>query len=557
MKNVLFGMLVALAAVANAFDRPFTYMAVDEAGGASAKNYVPDVVGLLTPSGVVTSAEAKALTASGYARADASAATGADDARILLFRASRLREIASGGTTFATVGEGYVWSVLEEKSGARRVLAFCARLSEERLAALQAEMTAVAGRYGAALVGGGWFGPFGDSPAVRKLMSGGWLDAQQAEPTAEAAPTLMRVFFDPRRVASYEFRLGRSPGRTDALDLRPALFAFRVHDLRAWQPPPCAAKGAAAAMLGRIAAGEFDDAEKVREVVYRPEGVGTVIDTIADTRSVLQAFGRRRPDLAVVLKPVATDDADYDRTVNAEIVTFADGGRVRAEGFAKSYPKSYARTGDAGSRGKWWWIDRVRANRDRIAREGGAYDVVMLGDSITHFWHDFDYWTGGRRVWEKMSEEMRLLNLGYGGDNTRNLLWRLRNGELDGYRAKVFQILIGTNNRDAPEVTAGEIGEIVRLVRAKHPESKIVLLSLFPREDKAEFHARNQAVNALIGKYADGKTVFHMDIGRVFLGADGHLKRGISPDNDKLHLVGWGYELWWQAVAPKYRELCK
>ena len=29
-----------------------------------------------------------------------------------------------------------------------------------------------------------------------------------------------------------------------------------------------------------------------------------------------------------------------------------------------------------------------------------------------------------------------VLNLGYGGDKTQNLLWRMEHGELDGYTAK-------------------------------------------------------------------------------------------------------------------------
>lgn len=284
---------------------------------------------------------------------------------------------------------------------------------------------------------------------------------------------------------------------------------------------------------------------------------GTVIDVVVDAKTSVDDFLRESPAARAVIRPIATGRADFDAAVNAELVKFADGKRVLAEGFPAKPPRSFARTDVTGSRGKWWWIYRVRENRDRIRREGGQYDVVMLGDSITHFWHDFDYWTGGLKVWEKAQKELKLLNLGYGGDNTQNLLWRLRNGELDGYRAKVFQILIGTNNRSAPEKTAADIKEIVELVKARHPESKILILSIFPREDKTERHLANQKVNAIIAGYADGKTVFHLDIGHVFLDKDGHLKAGLCPDNDKLHLKGWGYELWWNAVSPLLKELCK
>ena len=48
-----------------------------------------------------------------------------------------------------------------------------------------------------------------------------------------------------------------------------------------------------------------------------------------------------------------------------------------------------------------------------------------------------------------------------------------------------------------------------------------------------------------------------MDIGHGFLDGNGRMKAGLSPDNDKLHLKGWGYQLWWDAVSSKLKELCK
>ncbi len=307
----------------------------------------------------------------------------------------------------------------------------------------------------------------------------------------------------------------------------------------------------------RLAAGRAVQALVRARLVCAPPTGGTVIDAIVDAKTALERLLKENPDARVTLRPASSGRPDFDAAVNAEVATFAEMDRVVAEGFPKTRPRTAARTNVTGSAGKWWWINRVRDNRDRIAREGGAYDVVMLGDSITHFWHEFDYWTGGLKVWKKAQSELKLLNLGYGGDNTQSLLWRLRSGELDGYRARVFQVMIGTNNRTPPEKTAADIREIVDLVRARHPESKVLLLSIFPRGDRLDRHEANQKVNAIIRGYADGKTVFHMDIGHVFLGEDGKLKPGLSPDDDKLHLKGWGYQLWWDAVSPKLKELCK
>ena len=45
-----------------------------------------------------------------------------------------------------------------------------------------------------------------------------------------------------------------------------------------------------------------------------------------------------------------------------------------------------------------------------------------------------------------LERDYEALNLGYGGDRTEHVLWRIEHGELDGYKAKVIQLMIGTNN---------------------------------------------------------------------------------------------------------------
>ena len=95
-----------------------------------------------------------------------------------------------------------------------------------------------------------------------------------------------------------------------------------------------------------------------------------------------------------------------------------------------------------------WWEKRHAAKLAEIAASGGEIDLVFVGDSITHNWEGArgpgsDY--GGKPLAE-LKKRYSVLNLGFGGDTTRNVLWRLENGELDGYRAKCVMLMIGTNN---------------------------------------------------------------------------------------------------------------
>ena len=76
--------------------------------------------------------------------------------------------------------------------------------------------------------------------------------------------------------------------------------------------------------------------------------------------------------------------------------------------------------------------------------------------------------------------------MGFSGDRTEHVLWRLENGEVDGISPKVASLMIGTNN--AGDNTAEEIGAgivaVVQKLREKLPQTKVLILAIFPRGEK-------------------------------------------------------------------------
>src|SRR6185295_10141471 len=121
-------------------------------------------------------------------------------------------------------------------------------------------------------------------------------------------------------------------------------------------------------------------------------------------------------------------------------------------------------------------------------------------------------------------------------------------------------IMIGTNNSgsDPAEGIAKGVTKIVETVRAKTPATKILLLAVFPRGEKAEGNMQRdklKQVNATIAKLDDGKHVFFLDIGSKFLQPDGTLTKEIMPDF--LHLSAKGYQIWADAISAKLAELMK
>ena len=160
-----------------------------------------------------------------------------------------------------------------------------------------------------------------------------------------------------------------------------------------------------------------------------------------------------------------------------------------------------------------------------------------------------------------VKETYRILNLGYGGDRTQHVIWRMENGELEGYKAKLFTLMIGTNNSHhdksvKPEEIAAGIKRIIEIIRAKHPESKIVLMPIFPCREKADdpIRVKNEAVNVLIKPFADGETVRWLDFNQKFFNAEGKLTKEVM--NDLLHPNEKGYQIWLDAILPTFKEIC-
>jgi lysophospholipase L1-like esterase len=186
-------------------------------------------------------------------------------------------------------------------------------------------------------------------------------------------------------------------------------------------------------------------------------------------------------------------------------------------------------------------------------------DILFLGDSITDFWRN-----RGLSVWNQYYAPRHAADFGISGDRTQHVLWRVDHGELDGIHPKVVVLMIGTNNTGSdrntrrntvPEVAEG-VQAVVNDIRARLPDSKILLLGIFPRATlNNSLRAQVALINTLIAKLDDGKVVKYLDIGSKFLEFDGTLPRSIMPD--ALHPNAKGYQIWAEAMEPTLDEMLK
>jgi beta-glucosidase len=209
-----------------------------------------------------------------------------------------------------------------------------------------------------------------------------------------------------------------------------------------------------------------------------------------------------------------------------------------------------------------WWKQRHESFNAKAAEaaRNGDIDIIFLGDSITQGWEN-----EGKDVWAKHYSPRGALNLGIGGDRTQHVLWRLDHGNIDGldkpahgHAPKLVVVMIGTNNSNGEDNTAEEIADgnkaIVAKLREKLPETKVLLLAIFPRgETPNPQREKNARASELASKIADGTMVHFLDNGPTFLTVDGTLTKEIMPD--ALHLSPKGYQIWADAIEAKVKEL--
>ena len=194
-----------------------------------------------------------------------------------------------------------------------------------------------------------------------------------------------------------------------------------------------------------------------------------------------------------------------------------------------------------------------RRNREVEALAGKTVDFVMLGDSLTWNWEV----SAGRERYAEVTNEYSVLNLGIPGDRVENLLWRCRNGQLDGYKAKVAMVLVGVNNvwRDSP----GEIFEGIRLVydevERRQPDASIIVLPVFPSGEQSTCERREKidALNRLLEREAKNRRFYWMDFGKLFIEPNGTISKNTM--HDFVHIGDAGYKIWRDAIFKAAREL--
>jgi beta-lactamase regulating signal transducer with metallopeptidase domain len=212
-------------------------------------------------------------------------------------------------------------------------------------------------------------------------------------------------------------------------------------------------------------------------------------------------------------------------------------------------------------------LTQLEADRhDRfIARaQAGDIDLVFFGTTDTEMWHWKDR---GLTAWNQWFGSMKAANFGSQGTRPSSLVWRMQNGELAGYQAKLVILsapgvagdvaLDADSDTDVPQLIAS-YEAVIAEIRARQPHAKILLLAPFPRgfADRDGWREIAQTRAIACSELIDDETVFYADFGERFYLPDGTHDRtlwsrwGGEADFDGVGIQPLAFDVWAEELQP-------
>ena len=212
-----------------------------------------------------------------------------------------------------------------------------------------------------------------------------------------------------------------------------------------------------------------------------------------------------------------------------------------------------------------WWRARHLAKLEEL--RAGRVNLIWLGDSITQDWEltGPEEWRDFAPIWQRFYGRRQAVNLGFKGDSTSHLLWRMENGEIDGILPKAAVVLIGANNLgrvhwNAEQTVAG-IEAIIRLLRRRLPMTRVLLLGVLPSVRSKYVSTTTRQINAaLASRFAGSEDATYMDVGAIFI-RGGEVDRTkflddkLTPPDPPLHPTAQAQAQLAEAIEPTLAEM--
>jgi len=154
----------------------------------------------------------------------------------------------------------------------------------------------------------------------------------------------------------------------------------------------------------------------------------------------------------------------------------------------------------------------------------GPVDLLWLGDSITQDWEHAgpEPWRDFAPAWRRFYGDRHAVNLGFKGDSTCHLLWRLQHGELDDIHPKAAILLIGANNfghihTDAAQTYKG-IVTVLDVLHRRLPTMRVLLIGVLPSIRSSWVSTNTKLLNQHLATLpaSEGPWLHYVDASSIF-----------------------------------------
>lgn len=213
------------------------------------------------------------------------------------------------------------------------------------------------------------------------------------------------------------------------------------------------------------------------------------------------------------------------------------------------------------------WNNAFERNQKIASSAPEDLDLAFLGDSIMELWlgtimaRPLDNTSSVTELWNDLFQDHAVV-LGISADRSRNLLYRLQNGEMpDSLNPMLWWILIGTNdypdgcNREA--ILVGQLAVLYE-TRTRKPNALVVLQGLLPRGRQnlleSSLWKDFQWINERLACLAELPQLDFFNGTSIFLRDDEDLvNETLMPDY--LHPSNEGRRLWGLAIIERLKLL--
>jgi lysophospholipase L1-like esterase len=179
------------------------------------------------------------------------------------------------------------------------------------------------------------------------------------------------------------------------------------------------------------------------------------------------------------------------------------------------------------------------ADKKEFPRKG---KVLFVGSSSIRGW----------RTLKEDFPEFYTINRGFGGSHLEDVIFYAPKVVFP-YKPELIVLYAGENDIAAGkpvESVFNDFKKFVSLVKAKSPNTRLIVISAKPSPSRASFATKYKEFNNLIkSETGKDKRLLYVDVWTPMLDENGEPKKDIFL-GDKLHINAAGYKIWRETLLP-------